>query len=62
MLDIIPEKWTPEVVISRHQGLLGNIEDELEIGRTVALIGEKKSKRLNVVSSQRSKDQIRSKN
>ena len=46
MLDIIPEKWTPEVVISRHQGLLGNIEDELEIGRTVALIGEKKVKDL----------------
>ena len=46
MLDIIPEKWTPEVVISRHQGLLGNIEDELEIGRTVALIGEKKVKEL----------------
>ena len=47
MLDIIPEKWTPEVVISRHQGLLGNIEDELEIGRTVALIGEKKVKDLD---------------
>ena len=46
MLDIVPEKWTPEVVISRHQGLLGNIEDELEIGRTVALIGEKKVKDL----------------
>ena len=23
-LGIMPEKWTPEVVISRHQGLLGN--------------------------------------
>lgn len=46
ILDIIPKKWTPKVVISRHQGLLGNIEDELEIGRTVALIGEKKVKNL----------------
>ena len=46
MLNIIPKKWTPEVVISRHQGLLGNIEDELEIGRTVAIIGEKKVKDL----------------
>ena len=25
LLGIQPEKWTPEVVISRHQGLLGNI-------------------------------------
>ena len=25
LLDILPEKWTPNVVISRHQGLLGNI-------------------------------------
>ncbi len=42
LLKIIPQKWTPEVVISRHQGLLGNIEDELDIGRMVYLIGEEK--------------------
>ena len=46
ILNIMPQKWTPEVVISRHQGLLGNIEDELEIGRAVALLGEKKVKDL----------------
>ncbi|SFR34866.1 penicillin amidase [Robiginitalea myxolifaciens] len=40
VLGILPELWTPEVVISRHQGLLGNIEDELAIGRAVAAIGE----------------------
>ena len=39
ILNIVPERWTPEVVISRHQGLLGNIEDELQIGRAVATIG-----------------------
>ncbi|NER09369.1 penicillin acylase family protein [Muriicola jejuensis] len=40
MLDILPQKWTPDVVISRHQGLLGNIGAELEIGRAVNTIGE----------------------
>lgn len=39
LLDITPEKWTPEVVISRHQGLLGNIGTELEVGRAVAKLG-----------------------
>ncbi|MEZ2415320.1 penicillin acylase family protein [Muriicola sp. E247] len=39
MLNILPEKWTPEVVISRHQGLLGNIGAELEIGMAVDKIG-----------------------
>src|SRR6056300_582525 len=38
-LGMSPEKWTPEVVISRHQGLLGNIYDELAVGRAVATIG-----------------------
>ncbi|MEJ2584742.1 MAG: penicillin acylase family protein [Robiginitalea sp.] len=45
-LGILPEKWTPEVVISRHQGLLGNIGQELSIGRAVASIGEEKVKSL----------------
>lgn len=40
-LGTLPHKWTPEVVISRHQGLLGNINDELAVGRAVATIGEK---------------------
>ena len=40
ILGIKPEAWTNEVVISRHQGLLGNIEEELNIGRAVSLIGE----------------------
>jgi len=46
MLGIEPQLWTPEVVISRHQGLLGNIGQELEIGRAVALIGPEKVKEL----------------
>lgn len=46
LLGLKPEKWTPEVVISRHQGLLGNIGGELDMGRAVALIGEEKVKEL----------------
>ena len=46
ILGIEPMEWTPDVVISRHQGLLGNIEDELNIGRAVSIIGEKKVKDL----------------
>lgn len=46
LLAIKPEKWTPEVVISRHQGLLGNIGSELSIGRSVALVGADKVKEL----------------
>ena len=46
ILGITPQKWTPEVVISRHQGLLGNIGQELQIGRAVAAIGAEKVKEL----------------
>ncbi len=41
-LGILPEKWTPEVVISRHQGLLGNIGAELNTGIAVANLGVEK--------------------
>ncbi len=46
MLDLRPQHWTPEVVISRHQGLLGNIGSELKIGRLMDLLGEKKVREL----------------
>ena len=39
LLGITPGRWTPEVVISRHQGLLGNIGTELATGRRVARLG-----------------------
>ena len=39
LLGIRPKPWTPEVVISRHQGLLGNIGAELRYGRAVAALG-----------------------
>ena len=46
LLDIKPQPWGPEVVISRHQGLLGNIGQELDIGRAVSRVGEEKVKEL----------------
>ena len=46
LLGIKPGKWTPEVVVSRHQGVLGNIITELNMGRSVALAGEEKVKEL----------------
>ncbi|MFM2146809.1 MAG: hypothetical protein RL732_1645, partial [Bacteroidota bacterium] len=46
ILGIVPGKWTPEVVVSRHQGLLSNVEEELKVGRAVALAGEEKVKEL----------------
>ncbi len=39
MLGVLPEPWTEEVVISRHQGLLSNATSELNIGMAVAAIG-----------------------
>ncbi len=46
LLGIQPKKWTPEVVISRHQGLKGNVSQELELGMAVAKIGAEKVKEL----------------
>ena len=46
LLNIVPKRWTPDVVISRHQGLLGNIGSEFRIGRAVARLGEKRVKDL----------------
>jgi penicillin amidase len=47
LLGITPGKWTPEVVISRHQGLLGNIGQEMNYGRAVATLGAEKVKELS---------------
>ena len=47
MLGIEPGDWTPDIVISRHQGLLGNIGQELRIGRQVAAIGAESVKWLS---------------
>jgi penicillin amidase len=44
ILNIQPKPWTAAIVISRHQGLLGNSTQELNIGRAVAKVGDKKVK------------------
>ena len=46
LLNTKPGRWTPEVVISRHQGLLGNVEEELTYGRAVAAVGTATVKQL----------------
>jgi penicillin amidase len=47
MLGIQPGFFTPAVVISRHQGLLGNIGEELRLGRAVARAGAEAVKRVS---------------
>ncbi len=47
LLNTLPGFWTPEVVISRHQGLLGNLTEELTIGRAVASLGAERVHRLS---------------
>jgi penicillin amidase len=47
LLGIKPGLWTPEVVVSRHQGLLGNVTQELSYGRAIALLGPEKVKELS---------------
>ena len=46
LLGTKPSRWTPDVVISRHQGLLGNVEEELTYGRAVAAVGPAVVKKL----------------
>ena len=48
LLGITAGRWTPELVVSRHQGLLGNLPSELQIGRAVALLGAEEVKKLKV--------------
>ncbi len=55
MLGILPERWTPAVVISRHNGLLGNLGQELNMARAVRAIGAAKVKDLVVVPRRRSR-------
>ena len=47
LLGITPGRWTPEVVISRHQGLVANVTQELDNARAVAALGADAVKELN---------------
>ncbi|GAB3993915.1 penicillin acylase family protein [Spirosoma daeguense] len=46
VLQTKPQHWTTDVVISRHQGLIYNVRDELNYGRLVKLIGADKLREL----------------
>lgn len=46
LLNTKPQKWTPDIVISRHQGLVMNLTEEIQVGRMVARMGAKKVKEL----------------
>jgi len=47
MLGIRPQHWTPAVVISRHNGLLGNLNQEINMARAVRAMGADKVKALS---------------
>ncbi|MEM8886809.1 MAG: penicillin acylase family protein, partial [Bacteroidota bacterium] len=47
LLGIKPQKWTPAVVISRHQGLLGNIGQEWATGLMMRLASEEEVREVN---------------
>src|SRR5262245_28316224 len=44
MLGIKPAPWTPEVVVSRHNGLLANIGQEVNMAQAVRVLGAEKVK------------------
>jgi len=46
LLQMEPGHWTPEVVVSRHQGLLGNAGAQLSTGRAVHLLGSERVHRI----------------
>ncbi len=48
LLGIKPGKWTPDMVISRHQGLLANITKEVALARAVTSVGVEKVKQTEV--------------
>ena len=46
VLGLKPQRWTVDVVISRHQGLVNNVTQELDLGRAVALLGPERVKEI----------------
>ena len=46
LLGLKPGRWTPEVVISRHQGLLANIGQEVSFARAVRALGPERVREL----------------
>lgn len=44
MLDFKPGKWTPDVVISRFNGLLGNVDSEINMAHAIKALGAERVK------------------
>ncbi len=57
LLNTLPDFWTPEIVISRHQGLLSNIEEEINNARLVKLLGADKVRELSWFHPKNSDDE-----
>lgn len=47
ILGIQPERWTPAVVVSRHNGLLANLGQEINLARSIHIMGVDKVKDLS---------------
>jgi penicillin amidase len=46
VLGITPGRWTPEVVVSRHNGLFRNVTQEVQYAQLVHLLGEDQAREL----------------
>ncbi len=46
ILGIKPGKWTPEIVVSRHNGLYRNVTQEVEYARLVHILGAARAREL----------------
>jgi penicillin amidase len=46
LLGFKPGRWTPEIVVSRHNGLYGNLTAEIEYAQAVRLLGPSRVKEL----------------
>ena len=46
VLGIKPGKWTPEIVVSRHNGLYRNVTQEVEYARLVHVLGADRAREL----------------
>ncbi len=43
---IKPGKWTPEIVVSRHNALFRNVKDEVQYAQLVHVLGSERAKSL----------------
>ena len=47
ILGIQPGKWSPEIVVSRHQGIRSNVQQELNFARAITKVGDEKVRELS---------------